>query len=78
MAERRAERPHVISQKTLLRLKTLLDFRHKVNNIYGDELIYEKAEEHAKPIVQLFATVSEELDTFTAFFTETHESDEKP
>ena len=77
MAERRAERPPVISPKTLLKLKTLLDLRHKINNIYGDELIYEKAEEHAKPIAQLFATVSEELDTFIAFFTETHELDEK-
>ena len=64
MAERQPERPPVVSQETLPRLKELLDFRHKVNNIYGDELIYEKAEE-------LFATVSEELDTFIAFLTET-------
>ncbi len=77
MAERRAERPYVISQKTLRRLKTLLDFRHKANNIYSDELIYEKAEKHAKRIAQLFAHVSEELDAFIAFFTETHESDER-
>lgn len=71
MAERQPERPPVISQETLPRLKELLDFRHKVNNIYGDELIYEKAEEHAKPIEELFTTVSEELDTFIAFLTET-------
>ena len=77
MGERRPERPPVISQTTLLRLKELLDFRHKVNNIYGDELIYEKAEEHAKPIEELFTTVSEELDTFIAFLTEIRESDEK-
>ena len=77
MAKRCPERPPVIAQKTLLRLKELLDFRHKVNNIYGDELIYEKAEEHAKPIVELFTAVSEELDTFIDFLTETHESDEK-
>ena len=78
MAERRPEqRPPVITQKTLLRLKELLDFRHKVNNIYGDELIYEKAEEHAKPIAELFTAVSEELNRFIAFLTETHESDEK-
>ncbi len=70
MAERRPERPPVISEKTLPRLKELLDFRHKVNNIYGDELIYEKAEEQAKPIGELFVTVSEELDTFIAFLTE--------
>ena len=78
MAERRPERPPVIAQKTLLSLKELLDFRHKVNNIYGDELIYEKAEEHAKLITELFTAVSEELDTFIDFLTKTHESDEKP
>ena len=77
MSERRPERPPVITQRTLLRLKELLDFRHKVNNIYSDELIYEKAEEHAKPIAELFTTVSEELNKFIAFLTETHESDEK-
>ena len=77
MAKQRPERPPVIAEKTLLKLKKLLDFRHKVNNIYGDELIYEKAEEHAKPIAGLFATVSEELDAFAAFLTETYESDEK-
>ena len=71
MAERRPERPPVISPNTLSRLKELLDFRHKVNNIYRDELIYEKAEEHAKPIGDLFATVSKELDTLIAFLTET-------
>lgn len=71
MAERRPERPSVISPNTLPRLKVLLDFRHKVNNIYRDELIYEKAEEHAKPIGDLFATVFKELDTLIAFLTET-------
>ena len=77
MAERQSERPHVISQKILLRLKELLDFRHKVNNIYRDELIYEKIEEHAKSIPEVFTAVFEELDTFINFLTETHESDEK-
>ncbi len=71
MAKRRPERPPVISPNTLPRLKELLDFRHKVNNIYRDELMYEKAEEHAKPIGDLFATVSKELDTLIAFLTET-------
>ncbi|MCY3744197.1 MAG: hypothetical protein OXH00_24560 [Candidatus Poribacteria bacterium] len=71
MAERRPGRPPVISPNTLPRLKALLDFRHKVNNIYRDELIYEKAEEHAKSIGDLFATVSKELDTLIAFLTET-------
>ena len=71
MAERRPERPPVISEGTRRKLRQLLRFRHKVNNIYGDELIYEKAEEHAKPIGDLFATVSKELDTLIAFLTET-------
>ena len=53
------------------KLEQLLRFRHKVNNIYGDELIYEKAETHAKSIGDLFATVSKELDTLIAFSTET-------
>ena len=76
MAERRPERPPVISLNTLSRLKELLDFRHKVNNIYRDELIYEKAEEHAKPIGDLFATVSKELDTLIAFLTGTEDTHE--
>ena len=78
MAERCPERPPVISEGTQQTLEQLLRFRHKVNNIYGDELIYEKAEEHAKSITELFTTVSEDLDTFISFLTETHESDEKP
>lgn len=78
MAERCPERPPVISEGTQQRLEQLLRFRHKVNNIYGDELIYEKAEEHAKLITELFTAVSEDLDRFINFLTETHESDEKP
>ena len=78
MVERRPERPLVISEDIQEKLRQLLRFRHKVNNIYGDEVIYEKAEEHAKPITELFREVSEELDTFINFLTETHESDEKP
>lgn len=78
MAERCPERPPVISEGTQRKLGQLLRFRHKVNNVYGDELIYEKAEEHAKSITGLFTEVSEDLDTFINFLTETHESDEKP
>ena len=61
----------MISEGTQQRLAQLLRSRHKVNNIYGDELIYEKAETHAKSIGALFATVSKELDTLIAFLTET-------
>ena len=65
MTEQRPERPPVISENTSLRLEDLLDFRHKVNNIYGEELIYEMTEPHAKSIDTLFASVSEDLSLFT-------------
>ena len=78
MTERCPERSPVISEGTQRELEQLLRFRHKVNNIYGEELIYEKAEEHAKSITELFTAVSEDLDTFISFLSETHESDEKP
>ena len=67
MVERRPERPPVISEGTQQGLGQLLRFRHKVNNIYGDELIYEKSEEHAKRVGKLFESVVEELDTFNVF-----------
>ena len=61
MAERRPERPPVISEGTRQRLRQLLRFR------YGDELIYEKAEQHAKRVGKLFESVTKELDAFNAF-----------
>ena len=67
MAEQRPERPPVISEVTQHRLR----FRHTANNIYGDELIYEKAEKHAKRVGKLFDNVSEELDAFAAFLSDT-------
>ena len=65
MAEQRPDRSPVISERTSLRLEDLLDFRHKFNNIYGEELVYEKTEPHAKSIDELFASVSQDLNTFT-------------
>ena len=65
MTEKRPERPPVISENTSLQLEALLDFRHKVNNIYGRELRYEKTIPHAKSIDVLFASVSQDLNTFT-------------
>ena len=65
MTEKRPERPPVISENTSLQLEDLLDFRHKVNNIYGRELRYEKTIPHAKSIDLLFAKVSQDLNTFT-------------
>ena len=65
MTEQRPERSPVISQETSLRLGELLTFRHKVNNIYGEKLIYEKTEPHAKSIDALFATLCQEFSTFT-------------
>ena len=67
MAEPRAERPAVISENTFALLQELLAFRHVFNNIYGEELIYERTEQNAKRIGDLFATVSEELDGFIAY-----------
>ena len=64
MTGKRPERPPVISENTSLQLEALLDFRHKVNNIYGRELRYEKTIPHAKSIDELFAKVSQDLNTF--------------
>ncbi len=64
MAARRVARPPVLSQETTALLRELLEFRHKVRNIYGDELIYAITEAHAKQIPQLFARVCADLDTF--------------
>ena len=66
MTERRAGRPPVISLETTALLRELLEFRHKVRKIYGDELVYELTEEHAKHIHELFARVCADLDTFAA------------
>ena len=71
MAEHRGKRTPVISQRTERRLNRLLKFRHRINNIYRYELIYEKAEKHAKRVSKLFDNVSKELDAFTAFLRET-------
>lgn len=65
MAEQQLGHPPMISQKTFLQLEALLDFRHKFNNIYGEELSDEKTEAHAKSIDELFATDSQELGMFT-------------
>ena len=65
MAEQRPERSPVISEHTCFQLEDLLKFRHKVNNIYNRELKYEKTIPHAKSIDDLFARVSQDLNTFT-------------
>ncbi len=61
------ERQPVISQETFELLQELLEFRHVFNNIYGEELVYERTERNAKQISELFNTLSEELDTFVAY-----------
>ncbi|MDE0634443.1 MAG: hypothetical protein OXI43_01135 [Candidatus Poribacteria bacterium] len=71
MAEHHEKRPPVITPRTARRLKRLLRFRHRVNNIYRYELIYEKAEKHAKRVGKLFDNISEELDAFATFLRET-------
>ena len=65
MTEQRPERPPVISEKTFSGLDDLLKFRHAFNNIYAEELVYEKIKPRAKSIDELFASVSEDLNTFT-------------
>ena len=67
MAAPKAERPPVISKRTFARLQELLEFRRVYNNIYGEELTYEKTAENAKRVGDLFVMFSEELDTFVAF-----------
>ncbi len=71
MAEHRGKRPPIISKRTERQLNRLLKFRHRMNNIYRYELIYGKAEKHAKQVSKLFDNVSKELDAFTAFLCET-------
>lgn len=66
MVNRRTERPPVISDESFEKLSHLLNFRHKVNNIYRTELKYDNTLEHAETINELFATVSQELNTFSA------------
>ena len=73
MTAQRPERPPVISEKTFLQLETLLKFRHKFNNIYGEELVYKEIEPHAKSIEKLFASVSEDLSIFTDFLAKREE-----
>ena len=71
MTENYQKRPPVISQRTSHRLKQLLRFRHRMNNIYRYELIFEKVKQHAKEISQLYEDVSKELDAFTKFLSDT-------
>ena len=77
MVNQRPERPPVISQDAFRLLATLLEFRHKVNNIYADELIYENTEEHAKNIETLFQIVSDDLNLFTISLVQRKEEPKK-
>ena len=65
MTTQRPERGPVITEDTSLRLGHLLEFRHKVNNIYDRELNYEMTEPHATSIGELFERVSEDMNRFT-------------
>ena len=66
MAEPQDERQLVISKETFELLQELLEFRGVFNNIYGEELVYEKTEKHAMQIGELFNSLSKELKTFVA------------
>ena len=65
MTKQRPQRPHIISQETFSLLSCLLNYRHKVNCIYADELIYENTEEHAKNIRNIFQIFLDDLKLFT-------------
>ncbi len=67
MVERHDERPSVITQETYLRIQELLEFRHVFNNIYGEELVYERTEKIGKEIGGLFQNFYKELDLFIAW-----------
>ncbi len=73
MTTQRPERGPVISEGTSVQLEGLLEFRHKVNNIYDRELNYEMTEPHAKSIDALLADVSQDLKTFTDSLKKTDE-----
>ena len=64
MTEPHTERQPVISQETFEILVELLEFRHVFNNIYGEELVYERTERNAKQVSRAFNTLSKELDAF--------------
>lgn len=64
MVAPQVERQPVISQEMFELLQELLEFRHVFNNIYGEELVYERTERNAKQIGELFESLSEELDVF--------------
>ena len=74
MTEPRSERPPAISQETFEHLQELLEFRHVFNNIYGEELVYEKTERNAKQIGELFSSLAAELDAFITYL-EKHENE---
>ena len=64
MASLQDKRQPVISQETFELLQELLEFRHVFNNIYGEELVYERIKRNAKQIGRLFGSLSKELDVF--------------
>ena len=74
MTEPHTERQPVISQEIFEILVELLEFRHVFNNIYGEELIYERTERNAKQMDELFNRLSKELDVFITRL-ETQEND---
>ena len=57
----------MISQETFELLQELLEFWHVFNNIYGQELVYERTEENAKQISELFNHLFKELNVFIAY-----------
>ena len=65
MTEQRPERLPVISENIYPRLAELLNFRHKVRNIYGTELKFDNTITHAESIDELIAELTQDLKIFT-------------
>ena len=57
-------RPSVISEKTSAALALILNFRHRIRNIYVFELEIEKTVENAQRVCDIFDGLSTELDVF--------------
>ena len=70
MAEPRAIRGPVLSQKTCTELQELLGFCHVFVYIYGAKLDYEQTLENAKRVNAVFPNISEELDAFITWLKE--------
>lgn len=71
MAVKRQERPAVVSSGTSQKLKRYLKFCDYINDADQHQLVFERVENWAKRVGKLFNNISEELDAFAAFLSDT-------